>query len=134
MENNKCVEKYPSESNFYFYYLCSAYKRTNKEFYEVIQSYQPCTPSSSIYSLRYYPFSLDYSVKCIYGEYGCEKKRKNVRKQVMKLNADIFLQNISIKCVFSNIVDLSNNLHHATYETAENTKIKKYSYLSFSQI
>ena len=73
MENNKCVKKYPSKIDFYYYYFCSEYKGTNKEFCETIQPYIPSTSTSSS---RYHPVSSDYSAKCVYGDYGCEKKQK----------------------------------------------------------
>ena len=67
MENNKCVEKYPSKSDFYYYYFCSKYKGINKEFCEAIQPYEP---SIDIYTIssssRYYPIKPDYFAKCIY--------------------------------------------------------------------
>ena len=107
MENNKCVEKYPSKSDFYYYYFCSEYKGTNKKFCEAIRPYTPSTSTyTSSSTSRNYPVSADYSAKCVYGNYGCKKKRKNMRKQVLKLNADIFLQKIPIKCVFSNLINV----------------------------
>ena len=61
------------KSDFRYYYFFSEYKGTNKEFYEAIQSYTPSTYTSSS---RYYSLKLDYSVKDVYGKYGCEKEQK----------------------------------------------------------
>ena len=77
MENNKCVEKYPSKSDFYYYYFCSEYKGTNKKFCEAIRPYTPSTSTyTSSSTSRNYPVSADYSAKCVYGNYGCKKKKK----------------------------------------------------------
>ena len=90
IKNNKCVEKYPSKSVFSYYYFCSKNKGINKIFCEVIQSYIPSSHTASS-PLRNYLVSPNYSSRCVYGEFGCEKNRKNVRKQLMKLYLEIFL-------------------------------------------
>lgn len=68
IENKKCVEKFRSIINQYYY--CSEYRGTDKAFCESIQPYNYQYSYSSSY---YYP---DYSFKCVYGEKGCEKIRK----------------------------------------------------------
>ena len=47
MENNKCVDKYPSKNDFRYYYFCLKFKRTNKELYEGIKSYIPSSHTVS---------------------------------------------------------------------------------------
>ena len=124
MENNQCVEKYPSKSDFYYYYFCSEYKGTNKEFCEAIQPYTPSTSTytSSSSTSRYYPLQPDYSAKCVYGEYGCEKKQKKCEEASTEVECGYLSPEDTNKiCVFKSNKCVEQYASCNLYETEENT-------------
>jgi len=123
IENNRCVEKYPSKSDFYYYYFCSEYKGTNKEFCEAIQPYTPSTSTYTISSTsRYYPVQPDYSAKCVYGEYGCEKKQKKCEEASNEVECGYISPEDTNKiCVFKSNRCVEQYKTCQDYEDNENT-------------
>jgi hypothetical protein len=118
MENNKCVKKYPSKIDFYYYYFCSAYKGTNKEFCETIQPYIPSTSTSSS---RYHPVSSDYSAKCVYGDYGCEKKQKKCEEASTEVECGYLSTEDTNKMFVFKSNKCEQYVSCYLYETEENT-------------
>lgn len=123
MENNKCVEKYPSKSDFYYYYFCSEYKGTNKKFCEAIRPYTPSTSTyTSSSTSRNYPVSADYSAKCVYGNYGCKKKKKKYEEASTEVECGYLSPEDTNKmCVFKSDKCVEQYASCYLYETEENT-------------
>ena len=86
-ENNKCVEKYPTQKYLY----CSDYHGTDVNFCESIQPY--------VYSSSY----PDYSARCVYGSKGCEKVSKKCEEaKDYSECVSITPSNTNKICVFTN--------------------------------
>ena len=107
-ENGKCYETTRTSSDYTY---CSNYKGTDKNFCESIQ------PRDT-----YYNSHIDYTSKCVYGDYGCERVSKTCSDaKNYKECSSSKPSNENKKCVFLNNVCVEQYKTCQLYEESGET-------------
>ena len=108
-ENGKCYETTKSLSDYTY---CSNYRGIDKNFCESIQ------PRNT----NFYRSYVDYTSKCVYGDFGCERVTKNCSEAKNYKECSSFkASNENKKCVFLNNVCVEQYKTCQLYEESEET-------------